>query len=142
MSATLPAKEEPVAFRKIQMGETYIDWDKALRETFKVTINGKEHDPVTMKPFNVSDFHFQEELTDDPAKMNRKFLRPYLNDPIVVNVLERIKKRADIGMEKYGVSMARTDVDTVEWLRHAQEEAMDLAVYLERVIDDLEGKKT
>jgi hypothetical protein len=69
---------------------------------------------------------------------DRHFLRPYLNDPIVVDVIERIKERADKGMAKYGVPMTRPDVTTVEWLRHAQEEAMDLAIYLERCIRDLE----
>jgi hypothetical protein len=79
-----------------------------------------------------------EELTDDPIKMIRKFLRPYLNDEVVVDVLERIKTRSDIGMSKYGVPMTRTDIDTVGWLRHAQEEALDLALYLERIIRDID----
>ena len=76
---------------------------------------------------------------DTVAYKERKYLRPYLNDPIVVDVIERVKARADKGMSKYGVSMARTDITTVEWLRHAQEEALDLAVYLERIIRDLEA---
>lgn len=84
--------------------------------------------------FNV--LEFQEELT----LPEKKFLRPYLNDPIVVDVLERIKRRADKGMETYGVPMTRKDIDTVGWLRHAQEEALDLAIYLERIIWDLEKK--
>lgn len=83
---------------------------------------------------------FVESLYPKDATRERKFLRPHLNDPIVCSVLERIKSRADEGMRKYGVSMARGDVDTIQWLRHAQEEALDLAVYLERVIDDLEKK--
>lgn len=61
-------------------------------------------------------------------------------DAIVCNVLQRIKDRANLGMLKYGVTMERDDVSTVEWLRHAQEEAMDLAIYLERVISDMEKK--
>lgn len=72
------------------------------------------------------------------AHGHRKYLRPYLNDSIVVDVIERIKTRADKGMQKYGVAMTRNDVSTIEWLRHAQEEALDLAVYLERCIRDLE----
>lgn len=88
--------------------------------------------------FNV--LEFQEELTLPQDK--KKFLRPYLNDPIVVDVLERIKKRADDGMDKYGVPMTREDIDTVGWLRHAQEEALDLAIYLERIIRDLQREKT
>lgn len=68
--------------------------------------------------------------------LERKYVRPYLNDDVVVSVLERIKNRADKGMDKYGVPMTRTDIDTIGWLRHAQEEAMDLAIYLERCIRD------
>lgn len=49
----------------------------------------------------------------------------------------RMAKRSEQGMKTYGVPMTRPDVSTIEWLRHAQEEAMDLAVYLERVISDL-----
>ncbi len=30
--------------------------------------------------------------------------------------------------------MQRTDLSRLDWLRHAQEEAMDLAVYLEKLI--------
>lgn len=80
-------------------------------------------------------------LTGKPKTQDRQFLRPYLNDPIVVDVIERIKTRADKGMQTYGVPMTRPDVTTVEWLRHAQEEAMDLAIYLERCIRDLEKTK-
>jgi len=58
-------------------------------------------------------------------------------DPIVNKVLERIQKRSDIGMKKYGVTMLRDDLSTIEWLRHSQEEALDYAVYIERVIYDL-----
>ncbi len=58
-------------------------------------------------------------------------------DPIVQSVVERIAHRSEQGMKTYGVPMTREDVSTIEWLRHAQEEALDLAVYLERVISDL-----
>lgn len=61
-----------------------------------------------------------------------------VSDPIVEAVMEKMAQRSDEGMKKYGVTMERKDVTTVEWLRHAQEEAMDFAVYLERCIRDLE----
>lgn len=60
-----------------------------------------------------------------------------VSDPIVESVMERMAKRSEQGMKTYGVTMERTDVSTIEWLRHAQEEALDLAVYLERCIRDL-----
>jgi len=60
-----------------------------------------------------------------------------VDDPIVRSVIDRMAHRSQIGMTKYGVTMERPDVATVEWLRHAQEEALDLAIYLERCIRDL-----
>ena len=50
-------------------------------------------------------------------------------------VAKKIQDRAETGKNKYGVTMERTDLNTVEWLTHAQEEAMDLAVYLEKIIN-------
>lgn len=36
------------------------------------------------------------------------------------------------------MTMLRDDLDTLDWVRHAQEEALDMAVYLERLYRDLE----
>lgn len=49
-------------------------------------------------------------------------------------VAKKIQDRAETGKNKYGVTMERNDLTSVEWLKHAQEEAMDLAVYLEKII--------
>ena len=50
-------------------------------------------------------------------------------------VCERILERSKVGESKYGVTMERNDLSRLEWLKHAQEEAMDLAVYLQKLID-------
>ena len=54
------------------------------------------------------------------------------------SVIRKIIMRATVGKEKYGVTMERKDLSRKEWLKHAQEEAMDLAVYLERLIQEEE----
>jgi len=51
------------------------------------------------------------------------------------SVCSKILDRAKTGKEKYGTTMERTDLSRLEWLIHAQEEAMDLCVYLEKLID-------
>lgn len=51
-------------------------------------------------------------------------------------VIAKIIQRQKRGIAKYGLTMERTDLRKVDWLRHAQEEALDLAVYLERLITD------
>lgn len=55
----------------------------------------------------------------------------------------RILDRAEVGKKKYGhpQGMDRKDLTNLEWLRHAQEEAMDLAVYLEKLIRIEQGKE-
>ena len=50
------------------------------------------------------------------------------------SVCEKILSRAKIGKAKYGTTMERTDLSRLDWLRHAQEEAMDMVVYLEKLI--------
>ena len=52
-------------------------------------------------------------------------------------VMKKIYERSLVGERKYGVSMERQDLSLKEWLIHAQEEAMDQAVYLEKAIQDL-----
>ena len=51
----------------------------------------------------------------------------------------KILKRSDVGKKKYGTTMERNDLTKLDWLKHAQEEAMDLAVYLEKIIQELEN---
>jgi hypothetical protein len=58
-------------------------------------------------------------------------------DKNVQQVRQKLADRAEFGMMKYGVSTERTDLSAKQWLIHAQEEAMDLAVYLQRLIDDM-----
>ena len=50
-------------------------------------------------------------------------------------VINKIATRAQVGKDKYGVTMERKDLTRLQWLIHAQEEAMDMAVYLQKLID-------
>ena len=38
-----------------------------------------------------------------------------------------------VGIEKYGTTLNRTDLTSLDWINHAQEEAMDLILYLEKI---------
>jgi len=53
----------------------------------------------------------------------------HIEDRVCVSIQERAK----LGLSKYGTSMERTDLSKKEWVQHAQEEALDLAIYLERL---------
>jgi hypothetical protein len=62
-------------------------------------------------------------------------------DRIVIQVLNQIADRSEKGLEKYGTNLERTDLETLEWLQHAQEEAMDLCLYLERLKEQIKNKQ-
>jgi hypothetical protein len=64
-----------------------------------------------------------------------------MTDPIVERVRAKLHARSQAGIAKYGTDMTRTDLALVDWLRHAQEEALDQAVYLERLIYDAENPR-
>ncbi len=61
----------------------------------------------------------------------QKPLEYYTNN--LVNTLNVLNS-----MRKYGVSVGDSPLSRREWLQHAQEEALDLAVYLQRLIE-MEG---
>jgi hypothetical protein len=61
----------------------------------------------------------------------------YVDDSIVEAVMHKMATRSNEGMKKYGVSMEREDITTAGWIDNAIEEALDLAVYLERIKRDL-----
>ena len=50
-------------------------------------------------------------------------------------VCMKIMMRSAKGESKYGVTMETAPLSRLEWLIHAQEEAMDLAVYLQKLIE-------
>jgi hypothetical protein len=62
-----------------------------------------------------------------------------IEDQIVVRVLSRFAERSQVGIAKYKTTLERTDLSTLEWLTHAQEEAMDFVLYLERLKDEYRG---
>ena len=54
-------------------------------------------------------------------------------DKNVENVISQLRAREELGMSKYGVNTERTDLSTLEWLQHLQEELMDASVYIEKL---------
>ena len=54
-------------------------------------------------------------------------------DKNVENVVKQLRDREEEGLLKYGVNTERTDLSTLEWLQHLQEELMDASVYIEKL---------
>lgn len=58
-------------------------------------------------------------------------------DSIVFDVIKEIAERAEAGLNKYGTTMDRTDLISSDWVQHAYEEALDMAIYLKRLKKDM-----
>ena len=56
-------------------------------------------------------------------------------DTIVQSVQSDLQARSERGIAKYGTTLDRTDLTEKDWLQHAYEEALDLALYLKKLIN-------
>lgn len=55
-------------------------------------------------------------------------------DSILLAVMAKYYERSKRGQAKYGTNLDRKDYSIIDWLTEAQEEAMDLSLYLEAAI--------
>lgn len=62
------------------------------------------------------------------------------DDTIVLSVMTKFYERSKVGIKKYNTTLDRDDLSPIEWLNHAQDEAMDLCLYLERLKKKIQGK--
>jgi hypothetical protein len=76
---------------------------------------------------------FNERTAKERAKNYMRLKDGYKepNDKYVQSVISKIAERSQIGFIKYGTNLERKDLNVLDWINHAQEEAMDLALYLE-----------
>lgn len=65
-----------------------------------------------------------------------------MNDKHVESVINKYKERSNEGIRKYGTTLEREDLTFLDWLNHAQEEAMDFTLYLERIKEEINKKGT
>lgn len=54
-------------------------------------------------------------------------------DSIVDSIVKKFLERSHLGQKKYGTTLDRTDLKTLDWINHAQEELMDGILYLEKL---------
>lgn len=61
-------------------------------------------------------------------------------DPIVNRVISNFINRSNVGIKKYGTTLDRDDLNTLDWIKHTQEELMDAILYLETLKDNIQKK--
>jgi hypothetical protein len=58
-------------------------------------------------------------------------------DSVVYRIATLLKNRSETGIRKYGTTLDRTDLSVKQWIDHAIEEALDHALYLQKIKDSL-----
>jgi len=53
---------------------------------------------------------------------------------LLYDIIDDLLFREEKGRAEYGTTMDRTDLSEEQWLQHAYEEALDLAIYLKKII--------
>ena len=53
---------------------------------------------------------------------------------LLYDVIDDLLFREEKGRAEYGTTMDRKDLSEGQWLQHAYEEALDLAIYLKKII--------
>ena len=66
-------------------------------------------------------------IVNRPAHRAEREAETMEEDPVVAAVRADMLKRSQVGIAKYGVTLARNDLSLRDWLQHAFEEALDMA---------------
>ena len=62
-----------------------------------------------------------------------EWIETQVQDSVVQSVINKFKQRSEVGIKKYNTTLDREDLTKQDWIQHAQEEAMDLILYLEKL---------
>ena len=65
----------------------------------------------------------------------------FLPEGTEARVCAEIAARQQMGINKYGTTVAENPLSLREWLVHAKQEALDQAIYLQRAIEEIDAKE-
>lgn len=56
-----------------------------------------------------------------------------MEDKVLESVIKQFRQRSEVGIKKYNTTLDRDDLSCLDWINHAQQEAMDFVLYLEKL---------
>ena len=97
----------------------------------------KKHKPITSFGgkglFDVASIKAMWAINDTAKEVMRIDANGNIKDSVVEAVVKKFQDRSRVGIEKYGTTLDRTDIDFDGWAEHLQQELMDAILYLERL---------
>ena len=65
----------------------------------------------------------------------------FLPEGTEARICTEIAARQQMGINKYGTTVAENPLGLREWLVHAKQEALDQAIYLQRAIEEIDARE-
>lgn len=65
----------------------------------------------------------------------------FMPDGTEARICTEIAARQQMGINKYGTTVAENPLSLREWLVHAKQEALDQAIYLQRAIEEIDAQE-
>lgn len=133
-------KEKTFVGRKLKCKKDNANCTLAMKGEVVEVINQDGSVLTISRPINGCD---GMKITTEMIGSEWKLIKNKKNkkDTIVKAVVDKFKSRSDIGIKKYNTTLDREDLTTEQWISHAQEEAMDMILYLERLKRDITNIK-
>jgi len=100
----------------------------------------KSDSTTNVKTIYPGDILIHESPNGGKTVKSRPFKQPPKKDIYVELVKSKFEERSQRGIKKYNTTLEREDLNLVDWLNHAQEEAMDFTLYLERIMAEIKEK--
>lgn len=85
-----------------------------------------------------NDLYWKSTMTRYPGDIEVTIDKPK-KDSYVQIVKAKFEERSQTGIKKYNTTLEREDLNLLDWLSHAQEEAMDFTLYLERIMAEVKA---
>ena len=63
-------------------------------------------------------------------------------DPVVEKIRGELRNRSEVGINKYGTTLAENELSLVEWMEHLKQELMDAVLYIERAKDEISNRQS
>ena len=118
---------------------THTTFDREMTPRYVKENRRKKMEVNNPEKSEYSEDVYYDSFYDALAKSQAQYEKRFMPDSIVQKVQQEMNTRAEMGFNKYKQTLDRTDLSVIDYLQHAKEEAMDLALYLEKTIQMLKG---
>jgi hypothetical protein len=118
---------------------THTTFDREMTPRYVKENRRKKMEVNNPEKSEYSEDVYYDSFYDALAKSQAQYEKRFIPDSIVQKIQQEMNTRAEMGFNKYKQTLDRTDLSVIDYLQHAKEEAMDLALYLEKTIQMLKG---